>query len=198
MAPHPANPDATPTWPDGLPASAGTLPVTSVTWQEARGHCRAIGLDLPTGAQWERAARGPDGRRYPWGHGEPRCELANAGYFPKEDFCHKRPVAVGSTPAGQSVNEVLDVAGNVWEWVRDCRTDHYGWMDEVPVWAGLPANPEPPETAWSDGCASRMLRGGSWAFGYDAYLRPAARAFESGSTMAEWSLGFRCASPAPK
>ncbi len=94
---------------------------------------------------------------------------------------------------GASVYGVLDVAGNVWEWVRDCRTDRYDWMGEVTQWSGLPSNPEPPQSAWSDGCASRILRGGSWAFGYDAYLRPAARAFESGETMAEWSLGFRCA-----
>jgi formylglycine-generating enzyme required for sulfatase activity len=183
----------TPTWPEPLPGNAGTLPVTSVTWREARAHCQTMGLDLPTGAQWERAARGPTGQRYPWGHAEPTCGLANAGYFPKEDFCEKRPITVGSRPDGQSPYGVLDMAGNVWEWVRDCRTDRYDWMDDVTAWIGLPDNPEPPESAWSDGCSSRILRGGSWAFGYDAYMRPAARAFESGETMAEWSLGFRCA-----
>ena len=183
----------TPSWPESLPGSAGALPVTAVTWKEAQTHCQSLGLDLPTDAQWERAARGPDGRRYPWGQGAPTCALANAGYFPKEDFCEKRPMTVGAYPEGASIYGVLDVAGNVWEWVRDCRTDRYDWVSELTRWSGLPVNPEPPQSAWSDGCASRILRGGSWAFGYDAYLRPAARAFESGETMAEWSLGFRCA-----
>ena len=183
----------TPSWPEPLPGNAGALPVTSVTWREARAHCQAMGLDLPTGAQWERAARGPTGQRYPWGYDTPSCGLANKGYFPNEDFCEKRPITVGSRPDGQSPYGVLDMAGNVWEWVRDCRTDRYDWMDGVTAWMTLPANPEPPESAWSDGCSSRILRGGSWAFGYDAYMRPAARAFESGDTMAEWSLGFRCA-----
>lgn len=183
-----------PGWLDTRVEDMSVLPVTGVTWLEARQHCASLGLALPTEAQWERAARGPDGRRYPWGQEKPSCTRANAGYFPKSLFCAKRPLPVGERPAGQSVYGLHDVAGNVFEWVGDCRTDGYYWMPEGEAWMGFPVNPTPPPAAYADDCKSRMMRGGSWAFGYDAYLRGGARAVEEAATMAEWSLGFRCGS----
>ena len=180
-----------PGWLDTRVENMSRLPVTGITWGEAKKHCASLGLSLPTEAQWERAARGTDGRRYPWGQEKPSCTLANAGYAP---YCARRPVAVGSHPEGQSLYGLQDVAGNVFEWVQDCRTDGYFWMPEGETWLGFPVNPTPPPAAYADDCASRMMRGGSWAFGYDAYLRAGARATEKGATMAEWGLGFRCGS----
>jgi formylglycine-generating enzyme required for sulfatase activity len=103
-------------------ASEPALPVTNVNWREARAFCAFAGGRLPTEDQWEKAARGSDGREYPWG-GDLDCAHANWGDFENEGPCAGknpgRPVAVGSYPQGASPFGVLDMAGNVWEWVAD-------------------------------------------------------------------------------
>jgi formylglycine-generating enzyme required for sulfatase activity len=98
------------------------LPVTNVNWYEARAFCAFARGRLPTEDEWEKAARGSDGREFPWGPSLD-CERANWGNFENEGPCAGKnpgkPVAVGSYPQGASPAGALDMAGNVWEWVAD-------------------------------------------------------------------------------
>jgi len=98
------------------------LPMTNVNWHEARAFCTYAGGRLPSEAEWEKAARGNDGREYPWGD-DADCGKANWGNFEGEGPCSVKnpghPVNVGQYPDGASPFGVLDLAGNVWEWVAD-------------------------------------------------------------------------------
>jgi serine/threonine-protein kinase len=117
-------------------------PVVMVTWHGAAAYCRWAGGRLPTEAEWEYAARGPEGNPYPWGSEPPSCDLANHG------TCVGVPVNVGSRPAGASWCGALDMAGNVWEWVGDW----FGPYQDLPQ-----ANPTGPATG-----EVPVLRGGGW------------------------------------
>jgi hypothetical protein len=88
-------------------------PVTGVSWYEASAYCAWDNVRLPSEAQWEWAARGPDGREYPWGNQEPDESRANF------DMKVGSPTPVGLYPAGNTPEGVADMAGNVWEWVED-------------------------------------------------------------------------------
>jgi formylglycine-generating enzyme required for sulfatase activity len=117
-------------------------PVVMVTWHGAASYCQWAGGRLPTEAEWEYAARGPEGNHYPWGNAPPTCDLANHG------TCVGVPLQVGSRPAGASWCGALDLAGNVWEWV----TDWFGPYPDLPQ--GNPTGPAAGNVP--------VLRGGGW------------------------------------
>ncbi|HIE56977.1 MAG TPA: hypothetical protein EYP88_01915, partial [Anaerolineales bacterium] len=126
-------------------------PAVEVTWYGANAYCQWAGLRLPTEAEWEKAARGTDGRRFPWGD-EIDCEHAQYAN------CRGGLQPVGSKPAGASPYGALDMAGNVWEWVADWYADDY--------YANSPyENPPGPESG-----RTRVLRGGSWDYNWKHQL----------------------------
>lgn len=119
-------------------------PVIYVDWKQANSYCEWVGGSLPTEAQWEKAARGPDGNKYPWGNEAPTCAKANYSECGVEDTTE-----VGSYPEGASVYGVMDMAGNVWEWVNDWWADIYD-VDVI-------NNPKGPNYG-----IYKILRGGSY------------------------------------
>ncbi len=158
------------------------LPMTHVTWYGAQAFCEAIGRRLPTEAEWERAARGADGRIYPWGNTW-SPELANTNRRDNTGLpTSSGPEQVGSFPGGAGPYTQLDLAGNVAEWVSDWYQPNYYSQTDA---SGL--NPQGPVTG-----TTKVARGGSWDT-VPFFARAVHRQDFDPLTQTLF-LGFRCVS----
>ena len=155
------------------PQTRADFPVVCVSFVQATAYCESSSRRLPTEAEWERAARGTEGRVYPWGNELPTCERAQSSE------CGTDVVRVASLASGATPDGIVDMAGNAAEWVSD-------WYDAAYYQSSPSQDPSGPATG-----VGRVIRGGS--FFYDAtYVRASNRGAQEPAAP-RFSLGFRCA-----
>ena len=141
-----------------------THPVNGVSRKDARAYCSWSGVRLPSEQEWEKAARGEDGRTYPWGNAEASCDHAVIREFKQPDGCGSDSTwPVGSKPSGASPYGALDMSGNVWEWTS---------------------------RPYNSRAEDAVVRGGAW----DDWPKNArsARRFRAQPTLRNRGVGFRC------
>ena len=148
-------------------------PIVGISWYGANAYCERVGRQLPTEAQWEFAAKGAQGHRFPWGSDDLDCDHA------QYQGCGNAPVEVGSLPLGANPLGIYELAGNVAEWINDrYAVDYYQ--------QSLQVNPAGPMNGYY-----RVIRGGFWNSTYIA-LQTSHRDW-AGADKHDSSIGFRCA-----
>lgn len=186
--------DSPPTWDDEAATTVGDRPAVGMKWGDAASYCEWAGKRLPTEAEWEKAARGTDGRRYPWGHMQPFVDIANYNrgvwvnetvtLVPVTSGLEGMSVRHGLKTGGKSPYGLAHMAGNAAEWVAD-------WYDREYYQQSPENNPTGPANG-----EKRVIRGGSWA-DLPPALRVTAR-FSAEPEFEDRTIGFRCAMVAGK
>ncbi len=147
-------------------------PVVGVTYDQADAYCSFVNGSLPTEAQWEKAARGTDGSKYPWGNDDPTCDLLNF------NNCVGNSTDVTKYPKGASYYGVFDMEGNVYEWVAD-------WYDALYYKSSQSQDPTGPDSG-----KARVIRSSSYKSSPDQ--TPAYTRFFASPREHRRDLGFRC------
>lgn len=168
----------------------GHKPVVQVSWHAALRYCTAHGGRLPTEAEWELAARGQAGYRFPWGDDEPSCDGVVFGRLRGEACANAGvgPLTVGRAAQDVTLSGVHDLGGNVSEWVMDTL--------QIPYPACAPACRDPLSLAHGAAAelgAARVVRGGNWYQPAES-CRAAGRSRLPGNQV-RGNVGFRCARP---
>jgi len=162
-------------------------PMVMINWKDAADYAKWAGVSLPTEAQWEKAARGTDGRRYPWGDAWDSAKCTNSV---ENQMSSTQPVV--NHPAGASPYGAMDMAGNVWEWCAD-------WFDPDYYKSAPARNPAGPSAAvefnvigMGSAKGARVLRGGSWYYDYFDYAFRCSYRYFLDPSMRYYNYGFRC------